>query len=163
MSTTRSYQYRRAAIAALVIVLLAALSQSEAQVTQPTSIDPLMGTTFSTPVFTPASTFTPTSTFNMAGSRTPTAISGPGPSVTTPSYTFSYDNVLSTVPGTPLSNVYSSLAANGTPTAQTNGLAPDPTNLQLVNAGPRSHDTRASTFVAAFAALGAGIALVAMA
>ncbi|CAO1629805.1 unnamed protein product [Sympodiomycopsis kandeliae] len=118
----------------LVALSLSSVTLTTAQVVPTSSIDPLNGSSFSTPVFTPQQTFTPATTYNSAGSRTPTSINGPGPSITPASYTFSYDEPLSSVQGTPLSNLYSSLAANGTPTAATDPLFPDPSNLQIVAA-----------------------------
>ncbi|PWN30512.1 hypothetical protein BDZ90DRAFT_229528 [Jaminaea rosea] len=145
----------------LAFILLCAAAS--AQVTPTSSIDPLSGTTFSTPVFTPATTFTPVTTFNSAGSRTPTSIDGPGPSVSSNSYTFSYENPLQTVSGTDLSRVYSSLAAHSTPTAATSPLGPDPTYLQIVNgnAAPGSFSGIPSLLALA-GSFGVGLALVAM-
>ncbi|PWO01326.1 hypothetical protein FA09DRAFT_335943 [Tilletiopsis washingtonensis] len=113
-----------------VLALVAAVS---AQVTPTSSIDPLNGTPFSTPRVVPEQTFTPTTTYESAGSRTPTVVAGSvGPSALTDAYTFSYNAPVSSLTGTGVSNLLSSLAAKGQPTTQGAALAPNPSGLQIV-------------------------------
>ena len=104
----------------------------QAQVTPTSSIDPLNGTPFSTPRVVPEQTFTPTTTYESAGSRTPTVVAGSvGPSALTDAYTFSYNAPVSSLTGTGVSNLLSSLAAKGQPTTQGAALAPNPSGLQV--------------------------------
>lgn len=84
-----------------------------------------------TPVVPIESTFTLVSTYETAATRVPTAVSGSaGPTAAPDAYTFSYGGVLTTLTGTDLANVYSSLTANGSPTGQSR-LASNPTNLDV--------------------------------
>ncbi|PWN93328.1 hypothetical protein FA10DRAFT_19083 [Acaromyces ingoldii] len=110
-----------------VALLLVAVSMALAQVTPSVSTDPLGGSTFTTPVYSPSQTFTPVTTYATAASRTPTTIGGAtGPSPATGSYAFTYDAPISTVTNTPLDNVLSSVAANGEPTDYTRPFQPNP-------------------------------------
>ncbi|CAO1622212.1 unnamed protein product [Parajaminaea phylloscopi] len=161
----------------LILAACSALPGADAQVTRSPSIDPLNGSTVGTPSFAPANTFTPDTTYASATGRVPTAIAGPGPSVTPASYTFSYGQPTATVPGTNLSKVYSSLAAHNTPTAATDALVPDASNLQIVNAPASSQGVSAanaanaansapssvpavSPILAALSAVGLGVMMV---
>lgn len=131
MATTSRSRLSVLLFACLGLLLSLATTRTLAQIVPTSSEDPLSGSSFVTSAFTPSTTFTPTTTFNQAGSRTPTSVVGVGPSLTTNSYTFSYDIPLSTVSGTDLANLYSSLAANNSPTAATSALTPNPSNLQV--------------------------------
>ncbi|PWN34651.1 uncharacterized protein FA14DRAFT_178058 [Meira miltonrushii] len=125
---------------ALAIVLVAA-SAAFAQVYPASSIDPLNGTSFSTPFYTPPVTYTITTTFPSAGPTTATVISGSaGPSPATGSYSFSYNAPISSVTGLANPALSSSLLANGLPVVYTNAFQAPTKDLQIVDAAPGSLD-----------------------
>lgn len=129
--TSRSNMLLRFAFALLAV----AASLSMAQVVPSSSIDPLNGSTFSTPFFSVSPTYTITSTFPSAGSTTPTAVSGTaGPSPATGSYVYSYAAPVSSLSGVVPSSLFSSLAANGLPTVYTAAFQPNQEGLQIVDA-----------------------------
>ncbi|PWN46713.1 hypothetical protein IE53DRAFT_372095, partial [Violaceomyces palustris] len=95
------------------------------------SVDPLNGSTFVPSTFSVANTFTPVTTYASATGGVQTVIGGPGPSVTPDGYSFTYTKPTATVPMTPLSNLYNSLASAGYPTnSDAKNLVPNPSNLQ---------------------------------
>lgn len=114
----------------VVATLLLLAFQTSAQ-----SIDPLNGSTFSTPVFSVSPTFTPVTTFARATGGNPTTVGGPGPSPATSSYVFSYTAPTATVPALNPTQVYASLASAGqyNTASDAKGLAPNPNNLQIAD------------------------------
>ncbi|CEH15004.1 hypothetical protein CBOM_02810 [Ceraceosorus bombacis] len=157
---------------AKVFFVLAGMTAAAAQVTPSVSTDPLNGSSFATNPVTLPATFTPVTTFESAGSRTPTTISGIGPSPTSAPYTFVYSAPVSSLTGTGLSNLFSSLAANGQPTQFTAAFQPDPSNLQIVGGSgnasggqdaasslrPNSYQAQAMALVAGAMLVGAALA-----
>ena len=125
---------------ALAIFLVAA-SVAFAQVVPSVSTDPLNGSTFSTPFYTPPVTYTITTTFPSAGPTTQTVISGSaGPSPATGSYAFTYNKPLSSLSGLDNPALSSSLLANGLPVVYTNAFQAPTKDLQIVDAAPGSLD-----------------------
>lgn len=122
-------------------ILLVAASAVIAQVVPASSIDPLNGSTFSTPFFTPSVTYTITTTFPSAGPTTATVISGSaGPSPATGAYSFSYNKPISSLTGLENPALTSSLLANGLPVVYTNAFQAPTKDLQIVDAAPGSLD-----------------------
>lgn len=126
----------------LILLLVAATAQVVfAQVVPSSSIDPLNGSSFSTPFFTPSVTYTITTTFPSAGPTTATVISGSaGPSPATGSYAFSYNKPISSLSGIDNSALSSSLLANGLPVAYTNAFRAPTKDLQIVDAAPGTYE-----------------------
>ncbi|UZJ53896.1 hypothetical protein CBS101457_003216 [Exobasidium rhododendri] len=139
-----------------VLLSFLAVSAVLAQVTPSISTDPLAGSTFTTPFYSPSATFTYTSTFPSAASKTLVTISGTaGPSPATGSYAFTYSAPVVSQTATPLSSLYSSLAAAGEPTAFTSAFQPDTGNgFQIVDsASSIQQSLQAVVFTAIFGAV----------
>lgn len=83
-------------------------------------------------MYNPPKTYTIVTTYSSNLPVTQTIISGSaGPSPATGSYAYTYSAPLQSASGTDQASLFSSLKANGEPTAYTSSLAPDPNNLQV--------------------------------